>query len=80
MALEVNDNGLRETGLRSFDFKSGGSRLYFIGTENESIYEFTLDTNWDVGSGSTQTNFLNTYSQSTRPHGLFFRPSVEDFI
>ena len=51
-------------------FKSNGSKLFMIGQQNDTLFEYTLSINWDI---STAT-FSNSYGLKTStPTGLYFK-------
>lgn len=54
-------------------FKSDGTKMMFIGRINDSVYEYTLSTAWDVTSASYVRAF-SVASQDTLPWGLAFKP------
>jgi DNA-binding beta-propeller fold protein YncE len=53
-------------------FKPDGTKLYMVGTQNDSVYEYDLSTPWDI----TTISFVQSFSigPSTDPKGIFFRP------
>ena len=52
-------------------FKSDGTKMYIVGSTNDSVYEYSLSTAWDVTS-ATFTSSLNVSSFDTDPTGLDF--------
>ena len=51
-------------------FKPDGTKMYFVGDQNDSIYEYDLSTAWDVSTAS----YSQTTALGARPSGLFFHP------
>jgi hypothetical protein len=54
-------------------FKPDGLKMYVVGNTNDSVYEYTLSSAWDISSAT----YLQTFSvsaQETSPQGLFFKP------
>jgi len=63
--------GARDTTPTGLFFSSDGTQMFFVGNNNDSVYQYQLSTAWDT---STLT-YLRTYSfaaQETLPNGLFF--------
>jgi sugar lactone lactonase YvrE len=54
-------------------FKPDGTRMYVSGNGNDSVYEYSLSTAWDISSASYVQNF-SVAAQETNPSGVFFKP------
>jgi len=55
-------------------FKPDGSKMYIVGSATDTIYEYTLGTNWDVTSASYSPNNISvSITADTSPLGLFFK-------
>jgi DNA-binding beta-propeller fold protein YncE len=54
-------------------FKPDGAKVYIVGSENDSVFEYNLSTAWDVSTASYLQSFSVT-SQDTYPKGVFFKP------
>ena len=52
-------------------FKSDGTKMYFIGTSNDAVWEYALSTAWDITTASYTTNF-GIGSQDHAPSGVCF--------
>lgn len=55
-------------------FKPDGTKMYMMGGANDSVYEFTLSTAWDVSTlslNSSATFSVNSYESS--PTDVFFK-------
>lgn len=68
--LPVHSQDTSPTGVL---FKPDGSKLYIVGSTNDSVYEYDLSSPWDLSTASYLQNFSVT-SQEDIPTGLFFRP------
>jgi len=55
-------------------FKSDGTKMYVIDSQNDSIYQYSLSTAWDVSTSSYDSVSFSVFSQETIPTGLFFKP------
>ena len=64
VAEENNPNGLA--------FSSDGTKAYVIGTSNDTIYQYTLSTAWDISTGSYASKSLSVNAQEAIPHSLAF--------
>lgn len=55
-------------------FNNDGTKMYMVGNSNDSVYEYTLSTAYDVSTASYNSASLSVTSQDTVPVGLFFKP------
>jgi sugar lactone lactonase YvrE len=53
-------------------FSSDGTKAYIVGSTNDTIYQYTLSTAWDISTGSYASKSLSVTSQETEPLGLAF--------
>ena len=63
--------------LQPYDifFKPDGTKMYIMGLNNKTIYQYALSTPWDVSSADYETGkLILVNSQDTGPVGLFFKP------
>lgn len=63
----------QDTGPAGVFFKPDGLKMYVVGFTNDSVYEYSLSTAWDISTAS----FVQVFSvstQDTAPVGLFFKP------
>lgn len=63
----------QETGPTDISFSPDGTKMFFNGYVNDSVYEYTLSTAWDVSTASYVQN-LNVSAQESQPNGLTFKP------
>ena len=66
-----------ETAPRSLWFKPDGTELYIIGSSQDKVYQWSLDTAWDIGAASMPTGNigstpLNVRGQEGNPYALCF--------
>jgi len=59
----------QDTGPQAVQFKPDGTKMFVAGQTNDSIYEYTLSTAWDISTASFTTSFSVT-SQETQPKSL----------
>jgi DNA-binding beta-propeller fold protein YncE len=55
-------------------FKPDGTVMYILGSSNDSVYQYSLSTAWDVSTASYSSKFFDVGNQETLPYGLFFKP------
>lgn len=53
-------------------FKSDGTKMYIIGLNNDSVYQYALSTAWDVSTASYENKSFSTQTQIAYPMGLYF--------
>ncbi len=62
----------QETNVGGLSFKSDGTKMYIVGTGNDTVYQYSLSTAWDVSTMSHNQNFSVT-SQEANPTGVCFK-------
>lgn len=68
-----------DSNTHSIFLKPDGSKLYTVGYNNDTVWQFDLSTNWSLASSSISytfpsTEFFRVNSQETNPQGMFFKP------
>jgi sugar lactone lactonase YvrE len=53
---------------------SAGTRMYISGDDNNTVYQYTIGTPWDVSTASYASKSFSVASQNTTPEGLTFSP------
>jgi len=54
-------------------FKSDGTVLYLMGRANDTVYQYTLSTAWDISTASYASKSFTLTSQDTLPNDLFLK-------
>jgi sugar lactone lactonase YvrE len=62
----------QDTSPTDLFFKADGTKMYFSGNVNDSVYEYDLSTAWDISTSSYVQSF-SVASQDGVPLGLFFK-------
>lgn len=62
----------QQTSLTGFYFKPDGTRFFTIGYSNDTVFEYSLSTPWDMSTASYASKFLSISAQETTPHGVSF--------
>ena len=62
----------QEPSPRSVRFKTDGSKMYIVGQGNDTVYQYSLSTSYDVSTASYDSVSFSVASQSTNPQGLAF--------
>lgn len=70
--------GSKDNTPRGLAFDSYGSNMYFVGSQNDSIYQYSLSSPWDITSGVFVRSF-SLASQTNSPDGVFFKPDGMKF-
>jgi len=55
-------------------FVSDGTKLFIVGEQMKTIYQWNLTTGYDLSTASLDSNSFNVSSQDTAPKGVFFNP------
>jgi 6-phosphogluconolactonase (cycloisomerase 2 family) len=69
VTLSVNSQDTTPTALA---FKPDGTRMYITGNQNDSVYQYTLSTAWDLSTASYDSVSLSVSSQDSFPDGVDF--------
>ena len=56
-------------------FNPAGTKMFVVGTDNNNIHEYALDTPFDVSSSSYTNSSFSVSSQDTSPQGVAFNPA-----
>lgn len=54
-------------------FKSDGTKVYIIGFSNDSVYQYSLSTAWDVSTASYDSKSLSVAAKDTVPRDIWFK-------
>ncbi len=55
-------------------FKPDGTKMYIVGQDTDSVYEYDLSTAWDISTKTYNSSFLAVGSQENTPRAMFFKP------
>ena len=69
----------QEANAQAIFFKPDGLKFYIIGTTNDTVYQYSCSTAWDVSTGSYDSKLFSVNAQETTPHGLFFKDDGTKF-
>jgi len=61
------------------DFKPDGSKFFVVGTQNDTVYEYTMTTAWDITTASYTGNRILS-GNLTNPHGIYVQPEGDKFF
>jgi 6-phosphogluconolactonase (cycloisomerase 2 family) len=54
-------------------FKPDGTKMFMVGLDNDTVYQYSLSTAWDVSTASYDSVSFSVNSQATAPTGLAFK-------
>ncbi len=55
-------------------FNPDGTKMYMSGSENSTVYQYTLDLAWNVNFATYDNKYKDVSLQDTTPFGNFFSP------
>jgi DNA-binding beta-propeller fold protein YncE len=55
-------------------FGDSGTKMYIVGTTNDTVYQYTLSTAWDVSTASYASKSKSVTTEEANPRALFFKP------
>jgi len=62
----------QETILQHVEFKPDGTKMYVVGGSNDTVYQYTLSTAWNVSTASYDSVSFSFNSQDTYPVSIAF--------
>ncbi len=66
--------GSQDITPRGIFFKPDGTKMYILGDQYNSIYQYTLSTPWDLNTASYDYVLFGVGSQDESPFGITFSP------
>jgi|DEB0MinimDraft_10_1074344.scaffolds.fasta_scaffold10052_2 6-phosphogluconolactonase (cycloisomerase 2 family) len=63
----------QEGSPNSLYFSPNGDKVWIIGTVNQTVYQYSLSTAWDISTASYDSVSFSVSSQDTGPKELFFK-------
>ena len=54
-------------------FKKDGTAMFIVGKDNNTVYQYTLSTPWDVSTASYSSRSLSVSAQVNQPNSIDFR-------
>jgi len=69
----------QEANVRGLNFSYDGTKMYVIGRANDTIYQYTLSTAWDLSTASYASKSFSVSSQDGTPEGLYFKSDGTKF-
>ena len=67
--------GSQTTDVQEVFFKSDGTKMFILGLNNNTVFEFDLSTAWDSSTASYNSVSFDVSSQETSGRGLCFDPT-----
>jgi len=65
----------QETTANGIAFRSDGTAMYILGQANDTIYQYTLSTAWDLSTATYASKSFSVAGQETTPTGIDFNSS-----
>ena len=65
--------GTQENNPYGLFFKPDGTKMYVIGITNDTVYQYTLSTAWDISTASYDSVSFSVASQETTPRSLYLK-------
>ena len=69
----------QETNPQEVFFKSDGTKFYIVGSTNNTVYQYSCSTAWDVSTASYDSKSFSVVAQDTAVTGLFFKDDGTKF-
>ena len=58
----------------------GGTKMYVLDGNNDTVFQYTLSTPWDVGTATYASLSFSVSGQEATPTGMWFRPDGTKFF
>ena len=62
----------QDTYTKSLAFSSDGTKMFIVGGNNNTVYQYTLSTAWNVSTATYSSLSKLVSAQDTNPFGLAF--------
>jgi sugar lactone lactonase YvrE len=63
----------QENASHDLTFKSDGTKMYVVGITNDTVYQYSLSSAWDISTASYDSVLLSVSAQENNPSGIFFK-------
>ena len=70
VSFSVTSEDAAPTGLA---FKSDGTKMYVMGSANDTVYQYSLSTAWNLSTASYDSVSFSVATQESGPKGLAFK-------
>ena len=60
-------------------FKPDGSKVYIVGYNSDTVYQYSLSTPWDISTATYDAKSFLVSGQDLGPHGLYFKDDGSKF-
>ena len=64
----------QDSNSRGFSFNDDGTKMYMVGNTNDSVYQYSLSTAYDLSTASYDSISLSVVAQDAAPYGITFKP------
>jgi len=71
--------GGQETNSNALFFKPDGTKFYIVGSTNDTVYQYSCATAWDISTASYDSKSFSVTTQESSPQGLFFKSDGTKF-
>jgi sugar lactone lactonase YvrE len=65
--------GAQDTTARTPFFGNSGTTMYIMGNTNDTVYQYTLSTAWDVSTATYASKSFSVTTQDNNPQAIFFK-------
>jgi hypothetical protein len=65
----------QDTGPPGIYFNSTGTKMFMVGNNSDSVYQYTLGTGFDLSTASYDSVSFSVTGQDTNPRGIFCNPT-----
>ena len=72
--LQLFSTAAQDTSPNDIFFKPDGLSMYIMGATNDTVFQYTLSSAFDISTASYASKSFSVTSQETVPIGLWFKP------
>ena len=62
----------QEPNPRGLAFSPDGTKMYVVGTGNDTVYQYTISTEWDVSTADYAEKYISVADEDTQPYSVVF--------
>lgn len=73
-------NNPNESNHKAISISSDGSKFFLLGSNTDSVYEFSMTTVWDISTAVSQNRSFSISAYETSPEGMTVSPDGRSFL
>ena len=72
--LQLFSTAAQDSAPADIFFKPDGLSMFIMGNNNDTVYQYTLSSAWNISTASYASKSFSVTTQESNPQGLWFKP------